>query len=114
MRISDWSSDVCSSDLLFTVVPGLARMDVRAMAAEVAARIGEEIDYRAEAANQEEFADLYRAHPFIRIPEIVPELSTQRVLTMDLSDGIRYAKVVSAEQPLRSEERRGGQGSVST
>jgi predicted unusual protein kinase regulating ubiquinone biosynthesis (AarF/ABC1/UbiB family) len=87
--------------LVFTVMPGLSRMDVREIAREVADRIGDEVDYRVEAANQQEFADLYRGHPFIRVPEIVPELSTRRVLTMELSDGVRYAKALAAEQSLR-------------
>jgi predicted unusual protein kinase regulating ubiquinone biosynthesis (AarF/ABC1/UbiB family) len=40
-----------------TLAPDLTRVDVRALAREVADRIGEEIDYRAEARNQAEFAD---------------------------------------------------------
>lgn len=87
--------------MLLTMMPGLASLDVRAMAREVSARIGEEIDYRTEAANQQQFADAYRGHPFIRIPEIVPELSTRRVLTMEFVDGLRYAKAIRAEQDLR-------------
>jgi predicted unusual protein kinase regulating ubiquinone biosynthesis (AarF/ABC1/UbiB family) len=101
-------ADLANTELLatffqvvFTVIPGLARMDVRAMAREVADRIGEEIDYRVEAANQQTFADAYRGHPFIRVPEVLPEYSSRRVLTMELSDGVRYAKALSAEQPLR-------------
>jgi predicted unusual protein kinase regulating ubiquinone biosynthesis (AarF/ABC1/UbiB family) len=87
--------------LMFSVMPNMTKMDLRAMAAEVSARIGEEIDYRVEAANQREFADAYRGHPFIRIPEVVPQLSTRRVLTMDYVDGLRFAKAARAEQHLR-------------
>lgn len=87
--------------LIFSVAPGLLRMDVKAMAAEVADRIGEEVDYRIEAANQLRFADAHRGHPFIRIPEVVPELSTRRVLTMELVEGLRYAKAITAERSLR-------------
>jgi len=87
--------------LLFTVVPSLTRIDVRELAREVSDRIGEEIDYRIEATNQQEFADAYRGHPFIRIPEILPELSTRRVLSMELVDGLRYSKAARAEQQLR-------------
>src|SRR3546814_9708555 len=36
MRISDWSSDVCSSDLLFTVDGGADGLDVARRVAEVA------------------------------------------------------------------------------
>jgi predicted unusual protein kinase regulating ubiquinone biosynthesis (AarF/ABC1/UbiB family) len=87
--------------LMFSVMPNMTRANVRAMAREVGERIGEEVDYRLEAANQREFADAYRGHPFIRIPEVVPELSTRRVLVMDLVDGRRYAKATTAEQSLR-------------
>jgi predicted unusual protein kinase regulating ubiquinone biosynthesis (AarF/ABC1/UbiB family) len=68
---------------------------------EIAARIGEEIDYHVEAANQQRFADAGGDHPFIRVPEIVPELSTRRVLTMEFVDGMGYAQAARAEQSLR-------------
>jgi predicted unusual protein kinase regulating ubiquinone biosynthesis (AarF/ABC1/UbiB family) len=87
--------------MLLTVAPGLARMDVRAMARELSDRIGEEVDYRIEARNQQDFAELHRGHPFIRIPEVISEFSGRRVLTMDLIDGMRYAAALSADQSLR-------------
>jgi predicted unusual protein kinase regulating ubiquinone biosynthesis (AarF/ABC1/UbiB family) len=87
--------------LLLSVAPNMTNADVRAMAAEISDRIGEEIDYRVEAANQREFADGYRGHPFIRIPEVIDELSTRRVLTMQFVEGLRYAKAIRAEQQLR-------------
>lgn len=87
--------------LLLSVAPNMARSDVRAMAAEISDRIGEEIDYRVEAANQREFADGYRGHPFVRIPDVVEQLSTRRVLTMEFVDGLRYADAIRAPRPLR-------------
>ena len=66
---------------------GLARMDMRAVAAEVSERILEEVDYFHEAANQAAFADSYRGHPFIHVPDVVAELSTRRVLTQNLVEG---------------------------
>jgi predicted unusual protein kinase regulating ubiquinone biosynthesis (AarF/ABC1/UbiB family) len=102
-------ADLANTELLATffqlvrgMMPDLARMDVRALASEVSDRIGEEIDYRVEATNQQRFADAYRAHPFIRIPEVVPELSTRRVLTMDLVEGQRYAEALQADTELRN------------
>ncbi|MGH3512380.1 MAG: ABC1 kinase family protein [Mycobacterium sp.] len=101
-------ADLDNTELLATflqlvgaIMPGTNRLDVRAVAREVAARIGEEIDYRIEASYQTAFADAYRDHPFIRIPEVVPQLSTRRVLTMDLVDGMRWSQAVSADQQLR-------------
>lgn len=101
-------ADLANSELIATffqmgrgLMPGTTRMDIRAVAREVSERIGEEIDYLAEAGNQREFADHYRGHPFIHIPEVVPELSTRRVLTMDLVEGMRYREALDAGQDLK-------------
>jgi len=75
--------------------------DLTALAGEISARIAEELDYRAEAAHQAKFAAAYRGHPFIRIPEIIPDLCTGRILTMDLASGQRWAQAVTAPGPLR-------------
>jgi predicted unusual protein kinase regulating ubiquinone biosynthesis (AarF/ABC1/UbiB family) len=87
--------------LVLTMAPNLTRMDVRAMAREISERIGEEIDYLAEARNQREFAAAYRDHPFIRIPEVHNEFTTRRVLTMQFADGMRYSEATGADQGLR-------------
>jgi predicted unusual protein kinase regulating ubiquinone biosynthesis (AarF/ABC1/UbiB family) len=101
-------SDLANAELLATffqlirgIMPDLGRTDARSLAREVSERIGEEIDYKAEAANQMAFADAYRGHPFIRIPEVLPELSTSRVLTMERSDGMRWAQAQTADQDVK-------------
>ena len=43
----------------------------------------------------------YRDHPFIRIPEVVPELSTERVLVMDEHDGLRWTAALEQPQELK-------------
>jgi predicted unusual protein kinase regulating ubiquinone biosynthesis (AarF/ABC1/UbiB family) len=58
-------------------------VDIRALAREAAARINEEVDYRHEARTITTFSELYRGHPFIRIPEV----SSDQVLTMTYLDG---------------------------
>ncbi|GAA3243026.1 AarF/ABC1/UbiB kinase family protein [Actinocorallia longicatena] len=98
-------ADLANTELLATffqmgrgLVPGgFTRMDVRAVAREVAERIGEEIDYLAEARNQQEFRDAYAGHPFIRIPEVFPELSSRRVLTMEFVEGMRYRAALAVD-----------------
>jgi predicted unusual protein kinase regulating ubiquinone biosynthesis (AarF/ABC1/UbiB family) len=99
------SADLRNGQLASLLRPGCGmtcvQADVPAIARELAARIGEEIDYRVEATNQEAFAAAYRGHPLIRIPETVPELCTARVLTMDLSDGICLAQARVAPRHLR-------------
>src|SRR3954468_11079346 len=100
--------DLANTELMFTflkiakgVVPQLKNMDVRAVADEVVERIGEELDYGAELANQMEFADHYRGHPFARVPEVYPELSSDRVLTMEMVHGRRWTEIDDADQHLR-------------
>src|SRR4051812_706554 len=76
------TDDLANTELLFTfvkivkgVVPQFRNFDVRAIADEMAEHISEELDYRTEAANQMEFADHYRGHPFARVPEVFSRLS---------------------------------------
>ena len=76
--------------------------DLRPTAREIAARIAEEIDYRHEAANLAAFSDLYRGHPFIRVPDVVSEASGDRVLTMTYLDGLDWAAAQEAEQDLKN------------
>ena len=58
---------------------------------ELRARVVEELDYTLEAARQQRFADLYAGHPTIVVPAVHHDLSTARVLTSDLSEGVRFA-----------------------
>jgi len=77
------------------------RQDVGALLAELRERITEELDYRREASNQQLFADYYRGHPTIHVPDIVPELSTRRVVTSELADGARFAELATWSQAER-------------
>jgi predicted unusual protein kinase regulating ubiquinone biosynthesis (AarF/ABC1/UbiB family) len=76
--------------------------DFRVAARDMSARIVEELDYRLEAATQAKFAEQYRGHPFIHVPEIVGELSTGRVLTQELCLGRSWGDAVAAEPDLRN------------
>lgn len=87
--------------LLRSVVPGLTRLDPREIAQEISDRIAEELDYRLEASSQQLFADAYRGHPFIAVPQIIPEYSTRRVLTQELAEGMPWDAARSAGQRLR-------------
>jgi predicted unusual protein kinase regulating ubiquinone biosynthesis (AarF/ABC1/UbiB family) len=79
----------------------IPQIDAQAVIAEVKERIGEEVDYRTEMANQQEFADLFRGDPTIRISEVVPELSTGKVLTMELAGGARWGEATAAPRTDR-------------
>lgn len=76
--------------------------DVRSVAREATARISEEVDYRHEAATIATFAELYRDHPFIRVPELIPEACGDRVLTMTYLDGMDWGAAQLADQNLKN------------
>jgi predicted unusual protein kinase regulating ubiquinone biosynthesis (AarF/ABC1/UbiB family) len=75
--------------------------DVDALLSELRDRIGEELDYRREAANQRLLADYYHGHPTIHVPRIVSELSTGRLITSELSTGARFAELARWPQRER-------------
>lgn len=87
--------------LMFGLYSRKACFDLRGAAREISVRITEELDYRREAANQKEFADIYRGHPFIHVPEVIGELCTQRVLTQELVQGKSWSEALTCEQELR-------------
>src|SRR5580693_3115668 len=75
--------------------------DVDALISELRDRIGEELDYRREAASQRLMAAYYDGHPTIHIPAIIDGLSTRRVITSELSSGARFAELASWPQHER-------------
>lgn len=92
-------ADLRNADLLGALLAqGFSGLDPSEMVNEVKERIREELDYGLEARNQTLFADYYRGHPFIRIPEVVPTFSTARVLTTELVSGMSWAEFTQRDQ----------------
>ena len=87
-------ADLDNAGLLFAgmgmLFPG---MEPKPLVEELRSRLTEELDYRLEARNQVQFAEEYRGHPFIHIPDVVPERCADRVLTTELVDGARFDEV---------------------
>ena len=75
--------------------------DVDALLSELRDRVGEELDYRREAASQRLMAAYYDGHPTIAIPRIIDGLSTRKVVTSELSGGVRFAELASWPQHER-------------
>jgi predicted unusual protein kinase regulating ubiquinone biosynthesis (AarF/ABC1/UbiB family) len=80
---------------------GFGGLDPDDMVAEIRERLVDELDYRLEAKNQQAFADFYRGHPFIHVPEVLPSLSTGRVLTSELVDGATWQEMTTWSQEER-------------
>jgi predicted unusual protein kinase regulating ubiquinone biosynthesis (AarF/ABC1/UbiB family) len=96
------NTELVATFLRFLTAASGMPIDIQALAREAAARVSEEIDYRHEAAMITAFSDLYRGHPFIRVPDAVPEASTDRVLTMTYLDGMDWAAAQKADQDLKN------------
>jgi predicted unusual protein kinase regulating ubiquinone biosynthesis (AarF/ABC1/UbiB family) len=89
--------------LIFGLSPRKVSFDVRGAADEIRDRIEEELDYRLEASNQAEFAEHYRGHPFIHVPDVIEGLCTSRILTQELVQGCTWEQALTAEQGLRDQ-----------
>lgn len=88
--------------LLGMIFPGL---DPKELVDELRTRITEELDYRNEATNVRLFADYYRGHPHIWIPDVIDELSSNVVLTTEYVDGERFE--MAYDQPQAERDRIG-------
>jgi len=80
------------------MAPGL---DSKAMTAEIRERMTEELDYEHEAQNQRAFARAWRDHPFVVVPDVMSELSRERVLVSEYVEGIGFEAVKELDQASR-------------
>jgi predicted unusual protein kinase regulating ubiquinone biosynthesis (AarF/ABC1/UbiB family) len=62
-------------------------LDTTEIAGEIGARIREELDYHREAKHAALYRAMLEATSEVRVPRTWPELSTQRLLTLDWLDG---------------------------
>ena len=77
-------------------------IDTANIVVELGARLREELDYRLEARHMALFAGLLRGTRGVRVPEVVPELSTGRLLTMTWLHGRPMAEFEDASEAVRS------------
>lgn len=96
-------ADIRTADLLGTLLAfGFKSLNPEDMVAEIKDRLREELDYTLEAKNQQTFADFYRGHPFIHVPEVLHTFSTSRVLITELVGGSTFAEVLEWTQEERN------------
>jgi predicted unusual protein kinase regulating ubiquinone biosynthesis (AarF/ABC1/UbiB family) len=69
---------------------------------EVSARLREELDYELEARHTALYALIFRDDPSIRVPSVLPDLSTRRALTMTWLEGRRLLDYTSAPMEARN------------
>jgi predicted unusual protein kinase regulating ubiquinone biosynthesis (AarF/ABC1/UbiB family) len=80
------------------IAPG---MDAKAMTAEIRERLTDELDYEHEAQQHRAFARSWRGHPFIYVPAVVTDLSTEHVLVSEWVDGIGFEEVKELDRATR-------------
>jgi len=95
-------ADLRNANLLGMVLQqGFGGLDADDMVAEIKERLVEELDYSLEARNQQLFADFYRGHPFIHVPEVLPTFCGRTVLTSELVNGHTWAEMKTWSQHER-------------
>ena len=81
-------ADLQNLEVIMRLLKGLTpKLDAKAIAAEVKARIGDELDYELEAQNQRALARIFEGHPFVAIPKVVGHLCRERVMVSELVRG---------------------------
>ena len=85
-------SDLDAAEVMYAMFSAmmLKGLDAKGLVDELRERMREELDYRLEARNVQEFGTLFAGHPWVRIPQLVPELSTEKLLTTEWVDGLTF------------------------
>ena len=95
-------ADLDNAFLLYSAARAIAPgIDPEPVVSELRERMGEELDYRIEADNQEEFRAAYEGHPWVRIPVVHRETSTERVLVTEWVSGRPFYDLLDQPQDLR-------------
>ena len=83
-------ADLAQLSVLFSIHARMRpAIETSEMLKEISARLREELDYDLEARHMRLYALIFKDDPLIRVPEVLPELSTSRLLTMTWLDGRR-------------------------
>jgi len=95
-------ADLDNAFLLYSAARAIAPgIDPEPVVAEIRERMGEELDYRVEADNQEEFRAAYEGHPWVRVPAVHRECSTSRVLVSEWVSGRSFYDLLDGPQAER-------------
>ena len=102
-------SDLDAAEVMYAMFSAMLmkNFDAKGFVDELRDRMREELDYRLEARSLQEFGSLFAGHPWVRIPELVDEYSTENLLTTEWVDGLsfdEFRRVASAETKQRAGE----------
>lgn len=95
-------ADISQLEILFGLHRRMgAVIDTSEIAKEISARVREELDYRREARHVALYRQILAGTPEVRVPDVVAELSTRRLLTMGWLDGDKILNHKQASQKIR-------------
>ena len=95
-------TDLAQLDLVFSLHRRMtAAIDTREIAGEIRERVREELDYQREAKIARLYGLMLADVPFVRVPHIHDDLSTERLLTMQWLDGEKLTAFERAPQEAR-------------
>jgi predicted unusual protein kinase regulating ubiquinone biosynthesis (AarF/ABC1/UbiB family) len=94
-------SDLDSAEVFYSMFASLALhgLDAKGFVDELRERMRDELDYRIEARNLGDFAEYYAGHPWVRLPRLLPEYSTERVLTTEWVEGLTWDELLAQASP---------------
>ncbi|MCB1472326.1 MAG: AarF/ABC1/UbiB kinase family protein [Rhodobiaceae bacterium] len=96
-------ADLKQLDLLFAIHRRMEpAVDTREIAKEIGARVREELDYFREARHIALYSGILAENPRVRVPEVLQDLSTRRLLTMTWLEGSRLLAHKDAPQGVRN------------
>lgn len=96
-------ADLRQLDLVFALHRRMdPAIDTREIAGEIGARIREELDYRREARHAALYRLMLAGEDGVRVPQVWPELSTGRLLTLDWLEGRRLLAFRDAPLEIRN------------
>ena len=99
-------SDLDAAEVMYAMFSSmmLKGLDAKGLVDELRDRMREELDYSIEAGNLAEFEARFRGHPWVRIPKLVPELCSPRVLTTEWVDGMTFDQF-RADESYETQQR---------
>lgn len=101
--------ELCTFDLavmrigarILNAIPSIATLSPVATVEEFGRAVFLQLDFRIEARNNRRFRENFRGHPNVVFPEIIDELSTERVLSMSFVEGTKILAARTRSDPKR-------------
>ncbi len=93
---------------LLDVLPDLRLLSIPGALERFGAALEGQIDFRVEAANNRRFAANFARIKKLRVPTLLPELCTERVLAMEFVEGVKATEPEKVRGDRRDIAERGG------